>query len=106
MNYITKEFLIPLESPSSGDMYQKVKAENRIKSYCRARLGQDYSIMSGVTAVEAQLCPECARVRDCFITQQFISADSKERIIGATCMECDCDFFAYQEEEDAAPPQK
>ncbi len=100
MKYVTKEFLIPVESPSKRDFYEKVKASNRIKSYCRARLGEDLEIKSGVTAVEAQICPECARLRDCFIPAQYLSKDKKSRVIEADCMECDCNFYAYQEDEE------
>lgn len=97
MNYITKEFLIQLESPGKKLMTDAVKNTNRAASYCRLRLGDDYR-KNESTAVEAQICPDCGQMRDCFILERNTSADGRKRIIKATCMHCEATFFAYQED--------
>lgn len=97
MNYVTKEFLIQLESPGKKNMTEAVKGNNRAASYCRLRLGDDYERVE-TTAVESQICPDCGQLRDCFILEKNLSADARKRVIKASCMHCEAAFFAYQED--------
>ncbi len=96
MNYVTKEFLIQLESPGKKTITDSVRSANRAASYCRLRLGDDYA-KNESTAVEGQICPDCGQLRDCFILERNVSPDGRKRVIKARCMHCEGVFFAYQE---------
>lgn len=99
MNYVTKEFLIQLEDLTGKDHFEQVKRSNRAASYCRARLGADCTVnqVCGQASVESQLCPDCGRLRDCFVSEKYCSADGTRRVVKCECMHCEAVFFAYQE---------